>query len=66
MCEGVLTDSAQSNGASLSPPSGKKPGGPRPQTTSGSYSPDRIAQIQKKRYRGSPNPLPNGEEDETF
>ena len=57
----------QSNGASLSPPSGKKPGGPRPQTVSGSYQPDRVVSIQKKRFRGSPNAIPAGDgEDETF
>ena len=57
----------QSNGANLSPPSGKKPGGPRPLSVSDSYSADRVAAIQKKRYRGSPNAIPGGDEDdETF
>ena len=56
----------QSNGANLSPPSGKKPSGPRPQTASGSFTPDRAVTVPRKQYRGSPNALPGSDEDETF
>ncbi len=43
----------------------RKPTGPRPITTSGNYSPDKVSNIQRKRYRGSPNHISSAE-DVTF
>jgi hypothetical protein len=43
----------------------RKPTGPRPITTSGNYSPDKVMELKKTRYRGSPNPIDSAE-DVTF
>lgn len=43
----------------------RKPTGPRPLTSSGSYSPDKES-VKRDRYRGSPNPLPSSNEDVDF
>lgn len=43
----------------------RKPTGPRPITTSGSYSPDKDG-LKRTRFRGSPNQLPSSSEDVTF
>ena len=62
----TLTDIRQSNGAARNPRGAvptRKPIGPRPQTTSGSYGPDGVP---RTRYRGSPNPLGSSAEDVTF
>lgn len=43
----------------------RKPTGPRPITSSGNYSPDKISNIKRHRYRGSPNAI-DSTEDVTF
>ena len=40
----------------------RKPTGPRPITSSGSYSPDKES-VKRNRYRGSPNQLPSSSEE---
>ena len=43
----------------------RKPTGPRPITSSGSYSPDKES-VKRNRYRGSPNPMPSSNEEINF
>ncbi|MCJ1383795.1 hypothetical protein MMC17_006909 [Xylographa soralifera] len=56
----------QANGSPRSASSQRKPTGPRPITTSGNWSPDKLAQVKQNRYRGSPNHIASSEEDFTF
>ncbi|KAI9735921.1 MAG: hypothetical protein M1834_001387 [Cirrosporium novae-zelandiae] len=49
----------------IAPGPQRRPTGPRPITSSGNWSPDRIAQMKKNRYRGSPTPV-DSQEDMTF
>ncbi|KAF6218331.1 hypothetical protein HO133_005678 [Letharia lupina] len=43
----------------------RKPTGPRPITSSGSYSPDKES-VKRNRYRGSPNQIPSPTEEADF
>ena len=49
-------------------PARRGPSGPRPITSSGSYSPEKEGQVARTRYRGTPNPVPSPtqSEDQTF
>ena len=63
----IYSNVRQANGSPRSP-SGhvpqRKPTGPRPIATSGSYSPDKaMGQVKKTRYRGSPNHIESSTED---
>ncbi|MCJ1416938.1 hypothetical protein MMC32_003277 [Xylographa parallela] len=56
----------QANGSPRSASGQRKPTGPRPIAMSGSWSPDKSAQVKQNRYRGSPNHIASSEEDFTF
>ncbi|KAI4211464.1 MAG: hypothetical protein LQ351_005766 [Letrouitia transgressa] len=61
--EGAIGSPRRSSSSAKRVQQQRKPTGPRPITGSGSWSPDKVANLQRQRYRGSPNHVESSSED---